>query len=291
MYQKFVSVTSQVSQESFIARYVKSAQLPVIDGSIPNEKQLTFLREHSLDNVDFNDSELIYSDVFTNKSIEYLNYYRNQQLPKEELEKEFMKAVDTLLSKAKINHLVYQHITEYLIDGFKKFGFDKVIDYIVENFVIEDDLCLQEETENSIQRRIDQSNILSVGNKVPNIIMTDKDEKIMDLSKIQLGKTLLVFYASWCPHCQTLLPQLNKFKKEQGRISIIAISLDSNKEDWIRFVEDNRIELINIIDQNGWDGKVASDYYIYATPTMFLLDNEKIIVAKPTTFDELKDMF
>ena len=149
------------------------------------------------------DAELIYSDAFTNKTIEYLTYYRNPQLPKEFLEKEFMKAVDTLLNKAKVNQFVYQHITEYLIDGFKKFGFDKIIDYIVENYVIEDDLCLDEETENSIQRRIDQSKLLAVGIIAPNIIMPDKDGKVIDLSKIKSDKTLLVFYASWCPHCQT----------------------------------------------------------------------------------------
>ena len=42
-----------------------------------------------------------------------------------------MKAVDTVLNKAKVNEIVYKHIVEYLLDGFKKFGFDNVINYIV----------------------------------------------------------------------------------------------------------------------------------------------------------------
>ena len=41
----------------------------------------------------------------------------------------------------------------------------------------------------------------------------------------------------------------------------------------------------------GQDGTVASDYYIYATPTMFLLDKEKRILGKPTSFEELKELF
>jgi hypothetical protein len=32
---------------------------------------------------------------------------------------------------------------------------------------------------------------------------------------------------------------------------------------------------------------VAIDYNVYATPTMFLLDKKKNIVAKPITFNEL----
>jgi len=290
VYQHFFEVASQSNQNSFIAHYINSVQLPIIDNSIPIEEQLIFLKKHSLDNVNFDDAELISSDMFTNKSIEYLTYYRNQQLPKELLEKEFMKAVDTLLNKAKVNQLVYQHITEYLIDGFKKFGFDKIIDYIVDNYVIEDDLCLDEETENSIQRRIDQSKLLSVGTKAPNLIMPDQDGKVMDLSKINSDKTFLVFYASWCPHCQTLLPRLNEFKKSNKSFEVLAISLDNKKEDWLKFINENCSDLTNLNDQNGWDGTVASDYYIYATPTMFLLDEEKMIISKPTTYSELTNL-
>ncbi|MEE9429483.1 MAG: TlpA disulfide reductase family protein [Melioribacteraceae bacterium] len=289
-YHKFIQKTSQANPKSFIARYIKSAQLPIVHNSIPIEGQITFLKKHSLDNVNFDDAELISSDMFTNKSIEYLTYYRNQQLPKELLEKEFMKAVDTLLNKAKMNQLVYQYITEYLIDGFKKFGFDKIIDYIVENYVIEDDLCLDEQTENSIQRRIDQAKILAKGSKAPNIIMPSKDGKVIDLSKIKSQKVLLVFYASWCPHCKTLLPKLNNLNTNSEELEIIAISLDNTKEDWLKFINENCSELTNLNDQNGWDGTVASEYFIYATPSMFLLDREKKIIGKPTSYDELKDL-
>ena len=289
-YQNFISLTSEDNSKTFVDRYIRTAQLPIIPQTIDVNNQIDFLKSHSLNNVDFEDAGLIYSDAFTNKTIEYLTYFRNPQLPKELLEKEFMKAVDTLLNKAKVNQLVYQHITEYLIDGFKKFGFDKIIDYIIENYVIEDDLCLDEETENSIQRRIDQSKLLSIGTKAPNFIMSDKDGKVIDLSKIKSNKTLLVFYASWCPHCKELLPQLNEFRKSNKKIEILAISLDSKQEDWIKFIDNNEIELLNLNDPNGWDGTTASDYYIYATPTMFLLESEKKIIGKPTTYEELKEL-
>ena len=290
-YLEFINKGAQVKPKSFISRYIKSAQLPVIPQNITSEEQLNYLKTHALDNVDFNDTQLIYSNVFTNKTIEYLTYFRNPQLPKELLEKEFMKAVDTVLNKAKVNELVYQHITGYLIDGFKKFGFDKIINYIVENYVIKDDLCLDEQTENSIQRRINQSKILKVGTKAPNFIMPDKDGKVIYLSRIKAEKILLVFYASWCPHCQKLLPKLAKWYKKQNGLKVLAISLDGKKEDWVKFVKDNKLNFININDPNGWDGDLASDYFIYATPTMFLLDSEKRIIGKPTNYNEILAYF
>lgn len=35
------------------------------------------------------------------------------------------------------------------------------------------------------------------------------------------------------------------------------------------------MDWLNLSDLNGWEGKAAKDYFIYATPTMFLLDDNK----------------
>ncbi len=289
-YLEFVNVTSQSNPKSFVALYIKSAQLPVLNLDISPQDQINYLQSHALVNVNFSDAELIYSDLFTNKSIEYLMYFRNPQLPKELLEKEFMKATDTLLTKAKASDIVYQHITEYLISGFRQFGFDNIIDYIIQNYVVEDDICLDETLENSIQRRIDQSKKLAVGTIAPNIEMADADGAAFNLSEINSDNTLIIFYASWCPHCQTSLPEINEFYKNQAdkKLEVIAISLDDIKEDWLKFISEKSPDLVNISDGLGWDGKASSDYSIYATPTMFLLDKEKKIIAKPMNIDELK---
>lgn len=286
-YTNFVFKISSDYSNSFVSRYVKTSQLPVVPSSISIQNRLDYLKSHALDYVDFNDAELIYSDAFTNKTIEYLTYFRNPQLPKGLLEKEFIIAVDTLLNKAKVNQLVYQHIAGYLIDGFKQYGFDEVIDYMIENYVIEDDICLDEETENSIQKRIDQSKLLGVGKKVPNILMPDINGEIIDLFTIQSNNILLVFYSSQCPHCETLLPRLSEFQKRENELNIIAISLDNKREEWIEFVRRYKFDFININEPNGWDGKLTTNYFIYATPTMFLLDEEKKIISKPTRYEEL----
>ncbi len=289
-YKQFVTKTSQVDINSFIARYIKSAQLPEINGTLSIEEQLDYLKKHSLDNVDFNDDEMIYSNLFTNKSIEYLTYYRNPQLPKPLLEKEFIKAVDTLLTKAKINDIVYQHITDYLVDGFTKFGFDNIIDYIITNYVLVDDLCLNEETENSIQNRVNQAKLFKVGETVPNIIIPNTSGKSIDLSEIKSNKTLILFYASWCTHCQTMIPEIKDIYDNSSRetLEVLAISLDTNNEEWHNFIDDNGLKWLNASDLKGWDCQAAELYYIYATPTMFLIDKDMKIIAKPLTIEELK---
>jgi peroxiredoxin len=292
-YLEFVDVTSQKNPSSFIAKYIKSAQLPVIDGDLPPEKQLSYLKNHTLDNVDFNNDELINSDLFSNKSIEYLTYYRNPQLPKELLEKEFMVAVDTILNKAKVNPLVYKHVVEYLLDGFKKFGFDVIINYIIENYVIKDDICIDEKLETALQRRMDQAKYFKTGNTVPNIISQDLSGNPIELNKIKAEKILLIFYATWCPHCQTLLPQINKLYRNQNekRTEIFAVSIDTSKIEWQKYVSSNGMKWINVSDLKGWNGIAVKDYFIYATPTMFLIDKNKKIIGKPLTIEELSKIF
>jgi thioredoxin-related protein len=117
--------------------------------------------------------------------------------------------------------------------------------------------------------------------------MPDLDGMVVDLYSIQASKTLLVFYSSQCPHCQILLPQLNESQKRNNDLKIVAVSLDDKKDQWLKFVGDNNLEMININDPNGWEGDLASIFYIYATPTMFLLDGQKKIISKPVTYEDL----
>lgn len=292
-YLYYVNITAQSKPGSFISKYILSAQLPIIDASLRREHQLNYLKSLALDKVDFTNDELIYSDVFTNKTIEYLSYYRNPQLPMEFLEKEFKVAVDTILNKAKVNDIVYKHITEYLLDGFNKFGFDNVINYIIDNYVVADEICLEEKLETSLERRINQNKIFKPGYSVPDISLYNDENNIFQLSKIQSEKILIIFYATWCPHCKTLLPQISELYKNQKTkdVEVIAVSIDTSHSDWESFISTINLEWINVREIEGWEGKSVKDYYIYATPTMFLVDENKKLIKIVNELEELIDFY
>ena len=185
---------------------------------------------------------------------------------------------------------MYKHIVEYLLDGFKKFGFDNVINYIVENYVIKDDICLDEKLEKALDRRIQQARNFKRGDTVPDIVLPDSTGEIIDLNKLN-SKTLVIFYASWCPHCQDLIPQVYEFYKSQTekKFDVLAVSIDTSRTEWLNFVRTNNLDWINISDLNGWEGTATTDYFIYATPTMFLVDKNEKLVGMPKNIEEIKN--
>jgi thiol-disulfide isomerase/thioredoxin len=292
-YFRFVNITSQKNIKSFVARYIKSVQLPAFDVNLSVQEQVAYLKSHFLDNIDFDDDDLLYSDAFNIKTLKYIALFRNPNLAKELLTKVYISVVDTILNKAKVNQLVYQYITECLIDRFKELGFSEVIDYIVGHYVIKDDLCLDEKLPNSIQQRIDQSKSFLVGVKVPHILIPDSAGNEIDLDNINSDIILILFYASWCPHCQRLLPNINDLymNQKEMKVKIFAVSLDTNKSDWLNYLRKYNYNWINVSDLKGGYGKAVRDYKIYATPAMFLVNDKKELIAIPANIEDLKKYF
>jgi peroxiredoxin len=152
---------------------------------------------------------------------------------------------------------------------------------------------LDEKLGTALERRIDQSKYFKIGSKVPNIILPDSAGKLQDLSKINADNTLIIFYASWCPHCQSMLPQIYEYyrSRKEKKFEVFAVSIDTMKNDWLKFIRNNNLIWLNVIDLAGWKGKAVLDYYIYATPTMVLIDREKKIILKPSSLEQIQNFY
>ena len=85
-----------------------------------------------------------------------------------------------------------------------------------------------------------------------------------------------------------MLPNIKQWQKQNPDVEIVAISLDNSKEEWTKKVFELELESwYNLSDLKQWEGETTKDYNIYATPTMFLVDDEKRILTKPLTLDQL----
>jgi thiol-disulfide isomerase/thioredoxin len=103
---------------------------------------------------------------------------------------------------------------------------------------------------------------------------------------IKSEKTLIVFWASWCPHCTEEMPKVNEWVKDHPDTKVLAISLDDNKAEYDLAIK-QLPNLSHHTDLKKWDGKAATDYFVYGTPTFILLDKDKKILKKASSFEML----
>jgi len=274
---------------AFAIRMQKVLQTPYIPGSLTANARMDYLKQHYWDKVDFNDTALLRSNVFADKVISYLAIYQNNRLNQKQLEAEFIKAVTVALGAASVSPETYKFMLDYLVGGFDKYHFDDVITYIADNF--QDPFsCEDAARKSALQKKLDNFKKLSVGKIAPVIAVPDTKGNMVSLTSVKNQYTLLVFWSSQCPHCTEMMPKLKAWydKQKTKKLEVFAVSLDTSKNDWVSFVKKEKLNWINVSELKGYFGKAEDEYNIYATPTMYLLDQQKNIVSKPITWRELE---
>ena len=242
--------------------------------------------------VDFNDTLSLRSNAWANKAISYLSLYSNNKYTQKQLESEFIKAITIILSKASVNADVYKFLLDYFVGGFDKYHFDAVITYIADNF--QDPFsCEDQARKTQLQKKLENFKKISIGKIAPDIAVPDPKGKLIRLSEIKSEYTLLVFWSSECGHCIQMMPQLKELydKQKPKRWEVMTVSLDTSRKEWTTFIREQKLNWFNGSELKGFNSISADEYNIFATPTMFLLDSEKKILAKPISYRELEQNF
>jgi len=276
---------------SYAVRVVNLYTTPVISSSLSREERMAFLRQHYFDRTDFTDTSLLRSPAYANKAISYLALYSNNRLQQKQLEAEFIKGVTVILSAASVNPEVYKFLLDYLIGGFDKYHFDDVITYMAENFS-DPSACEDADKKSALQKKLETYKKIATGKPAPDIEIPDAKGVPVRLSTLRSEYTLLIFYSSGCSHCADMMPKVKALYDSQKpkRMEIVAVSVDTEKQAWLDFVRAGRYGWVNLCDLKGFDSPATDVYNIYATPTMFLLDRDKTILAKPISYRELEQV-
>lgn len=107
------------------------------------------------------------------------------------------------------------------------------------------------------------------------------------LSDIDSKYKIVIFGASWCPQCREELPKMAQFYpkwKSQG-VEVVFISLDENKQDFKNFTQGYLF--ISYCDYKKWQSPAVKSYYVFATPTAFLLDKQNTIILRPNSVNHI----
>lgn len=132
----------------------------------------------------------------------------------------------------------------------------------------------------------------SVGAKAPNFSWKDmagNPRNLYDLNSAE--QYILVFWSSTCSHCLNELPKLQKEIQfiPKNKYLVVAFGLEDDIYNWRNEIL-HLPEFLHVPGLGKWENETGNAYNISKTPTYYLLDANKVILAKPNSLEELVEI-
>jgi len=203
---------------------------------------------------------------------------------------EMKHSIDAMMGHLIKDEKKLNEVTDYLFNLLERHSLFQASEYLALKVLNETSCTI----DNDLAKQLESYRAMKKGNIAPDMVFTgdlvapgyasDLPEKLSDINS---HYTLVVFGASWCSKCTEELPEISKLYskwKAQG-VEVVYVSLDEDKKMFERFVID--FPFISICDYKKWKGNIVQDYYVFATPTMYLLDNKREILLRPNSVKQV----
>lgn len=129
---------------------------------------------------------------------------------------------------------------------------------------------------------IEQRKASEIGDLAPNFQTKTLKGEIISLNSFKGQYILLDFWAGWCKPCREVNPELVRLHSQyfDKGFRIVGISLDKNRIDWRRAVEDDNLESWHHIFIGIKDDTMRIKYNIAEIPAYILIDKDGFIIAR-----------
>jgi len=276
---------------------IRSKAIAMVDDDNVEESRFqVYFKKHYLDNVNFNDTMLLWTNVLGLRITNYFKMWQNNVRTQEEYNEIIKKCIDTIMIKSSTNSIVKQSIISFLINGFNYLNNSVILEHIY-NLANEDSINakgkINEEELELAKRKVEFNKKIKIGDYSPDIISKDIYGKDVRLSKLDAKYKLVLFWSGECPHCVEIMPIIRDFyedvkKNNDKKLEILALSINTMEEDVLDLVKKQNIKWINIVEKDGWESKYVQEYGVYSTPTMVLIDSSLKVIGIPNSVEELK---
>lgn len=235
------------------------------------------------DNMDFTNKTLLNSSFLIDRIQDYI-FYVNISNDEEIQQNLYKNSIDTSLSK--INNLNLKvSVIEFLIGQFAERKNINIVDYLFESHysILPDAIQNQ-----NFKKEQLQDLLVEIGRKAPDFSWEDKGKQFTLSNLNDAENYVLVFWSTGCSHCLNEIPKLHAFLKDKSKIKVVAFSLEKNDFQWKKMKE-TLPSWHHVLGLNKWENKMARTYNINSTPSYFILDKNKNIIAKPDHLKDVKD--
>ena len=238
------------------------------------------------DDVDFSDTALVSSQAFRDRLIGYLYQFTNAD--EKSYDSLTINGLDIVLKRAKANMRVYEFVLELALNGYTGMGRSMVTDYLL-NYpqLAEGEITMKEgQRLDSITEPYQK---VRVGAKAPDYSDVTMDGKPYRLYDSEAKNIIVVFWSTDCEYCHDFLNQIRKKLDLKTDFELITFALADNEQGAKSALKKMHLPGYHFYDDSRWEGKAFMVYHVTSTPTVFVLDENKMIVCKPYDWEELKE--
>jgi peroxiredoxin len=263
----------------------KASREPEIPDSLKGKsreqrkKAYQYYKKHYWDNVDLTDPRIVKTPVFHN----IVEKYFSQVVPKSP--DSIIHDIDKIMEMCKANTPVYEYLAWYFTATYESasiMGYDKVFVHMVDTYFRDKQHDWVSETmyENLLERA-DRIKPILIGSYAPELILIDTNNQFKSLYELENDYVVIFFWTTTCSECKRELKQLAElYDSEKLDMEIFAVNTDTSLVKWKNYIRDRSLDWMHV---NG-TRSISKDYHvlydIYKTPTIFVIDRDKKIIAK-----------
>ena len=275
--------------------------IPTINGKLDSLYPYYYVKNHFWDNVVFNDNRLIRTPFFEDKLDDYFKNYVSREPDSIIEELQYMLTV-AKTGKEIYPFLLFKFTNKYISPEFM--GQEKVFLHLFQNFFAKGDtVLLNEASKKSITERAYSMMANQLGLAAPSLIVNTPENKKISLYDVKAPYTFLAFWDPTCSHCKVEIPKLDSFYKaswKELQVKVFSVNINFKElEAWKNFIRDNHLENwihayqteedLNKEIKAGLPTTIRQLYDVYKTPTFYLLDANKKIIAKNLSLEQFND--
>jgi thiol-disulfide isomerase/thioredoxin len=282
---------AQLPKESYVSWFLPTRKLVSSVSTVAQyrteEIPATFAAFRSLD---YTDQRLYKSGLFKDAIESHFWLLENSGLSLDSIFNEMKLSIDAMFEKLVLDEAKLNEVTDYLFDLLERHSLFQASEYLAIKALNETSCTLNAD----LAKQLESYRAMKKGNIVPDINFGNasylngiKQNMFSSLTSLTTPYTLVVFGASWCPKCIEELPKLiqNYVKWRNLGVEVVYISLDTEKQVFEQSVKS--YPFFAYCDYKKWDSQVAQDYYVFGTPTFYLLNNKREILLRPNSIQQV----
>lgn len=239
--------------------------------------------------MDYTDSRLYKSGLFKDAIDNHFWLLENCGKSLDSVFLEMKASIDAMLTKLVTDEKKLNEVTDHLFTLMERHSLFQASEYLALKVLNETSCTLNTD----LAKQLETYRAMKKGNTAPDIRFERKKGVVVSsqlpakLSEIKQSHVLVAFAAGWCSHCQTEIPQITPLydKWKSKGLEVVLITLDDLPKEHEAFTRN--LPFPHYCDFRKWDSQPVKDYYVFGTPTFFLLDQDRKIVLRPNSVKQV----